>query len=190
MCHASINTHLRRAPPTKTVTAQSSLLLRDPTSSTVNLSIQLLPMPICYSNNKPSVYRGDRAHFQPRTYTQWCKNRKQRAASAWIQLKVGKGEKKPSPIISPEPRGQCQQNKEAIQIILRTDYLPPSFCRPGSQERGSTETRASGLKLYANISSQTGTQRHGRRRMAQVLVKKGLREKSKGSSRRRSHIGT
>jgi len=45
MYHSSINRNLRHALPTKTVTTESSLLLRDPTTGTVKLSIQLLPIP-------------------------------------------------------------------------------------------------------------------------------------------------
>lgn len=131
-----------------------------------NLSIQLLPMPFCYSNNKPTVYRGDRAHFQPRTYTQWCKNRKQRAASTWTQLKVGKGGKSPplSSLLNLIVSASTTKRQSESFSVLITGHLRSAALalRKGDRQKPGL----SGLKLGTNISSRTGTQTHGRRRTA------------------------
>ena len=119
----------------KSLTTKESLLLQVTTSNSDTVSIWLLPTLICFSSNKPAVYCGDKTRFQPRSYTQWFKNRNQRTASIWMQLRAGNWTKSHS-VISPKPVDNTRKIiRETATTILHTAQLPPSLYCTGSRER-------------------------------------------------------
>lgn len=122
------------------------------------VSIWLLPTLICFSSNKPAVYCGDKTHFQPRSYTQQFKNRNQRIASIWVQLKAGNWDKISLCYLTQACGGHQENIRETATTTLRTAQQPPSLCCTGSREKDWQKPRCqdSTFTLYFLQNGQRG----------------------------------
>lgn len=140
------------------------------------VSIWLLPTLICFSSNKPAVYCGDKTHFQPRSYTQQFKNRNQRIASIWVQLKAGNWDKISLCYLTQACGGHQENIRETATTTLRTAQQPPSLCCTGSREKDWQKPRCqdSTFTLYSSKMDreETGTV---------VPWKGGLRRQAEGA---------
>lgn len=141
------------------------------------VSIWLLPTLICFSSNKPAVYCGDKTHFQPRSYTQRFKNRNQRIASIWMQLKAGNWDK--ISLLS-RPRlwrtpGKYQRQRQPLYVLLSCHLLYAALV-PGKRTDRNPAARPQPL---LSISSKTERQET---RGGSSALKRGPKKTGRGSS--------